>query len=117
MYVNDDDAGSRIMKATTLVDCFKIGWELNSKLDLNAWQSVFTIKAMTDGLKGKFSPNPHLLKFLMSTKGKRLVEANPRDTYWSSGISPNDSNKLLDIKNWPGKKRARKCIGNNQGSF
>ncbi len=35
-YVNHDDAGARIMKATTSLDCYKIGWELNSKLDLNA---------------------------------------------------------------------------------
>ncbi len=35
-YVNDDDTGARIMKATTPLDCYKIGWELNSKLDLNA---------------------------------------------------------------------------------
>ncbi len=72
-------------------------------LDLNGRQSGFAIKAMIDGLKGKFSQNPHLLKFPMSTKGNRLVEANPQDTYWSSGISLKDSNKLLDIKHWPGK--------------
>ncbi len=45
-YVTDD-AGARIMKATTSLDCYKIGWELNSNLDLNAWQSGSDIKAMT----------------------------------------------------------------------
>ncbi len=33
-YVNDDDAGARSMKATTPLDCYKIGWELSFKLDL-----------------------------------------------------------------------------------
>lgn len=49
----------------------------------------------------KFSQNPELKKYLLSTENKILVEASPVDTIWGIGMKQNDDG-VEDSMNWKG---------------
>lgn len=51
---------------------------------------------MKEGLKVKFVHNVNLRNFLLSTKGKGLVEASVEDLIWGSGITLRDHDKMVD---------------------
>ncbi len=68
----------RIMKATIPLDCLKVGYDLNAKMDIDAWHNGPAQIAMDKGLKSKFEKNTHLKIFLLSTGNKTLVEQSQR---------------------------------------
>lgn len=53
------------------------------------------------GNKAKFLQNPELLKILLNTKGRIIVEANPFDKIWGIGMGINDV-RILNQNNWKG---------------
>ncbi|MEA3228970.1 MAG: NADAR family protein [Campylobacterota bacterium] len=55
-----------------------------------------------DGNYLKFSQNEKFKKYLLSTKNSLIIEANPNDTIWACGLSPNNPN-LRDKTQWKGK--------------
>lgn len=57
------------------------------------WEDV-KIEIMTIGIVHKFLTNKKLLKELIKTKGKKLEEASPRDSFWGTHKKG---------KNWLGK--------------
>ncbi len=67
---------------------------LNRKINVNVWMDTLENKVMLDGVKAKCSQNSHLKEFLIKTDEKVLVEANPKDAYWSSGLATKDVRKL-----------------------
>ncbi len=91
------------MKATSALDCYKIGLEINKKLDIQAWHSGPAFQAMKEGLKAKFEQITNIRNFLLSTKGQTLVKASMKDLVWGCGITLRDHVKMLDFQNWPGK--------------
>ncbi len=60
------------MKVIIALDCYKIGLEINRKIDIQAWHSGPAIQAMKEGLKAKFEQNTNIRNFLLSTKGKNI---------------------------------------------
>ncbi len=64
---------------------------------------TFANKVMLDGVKAKFSQNPHLKEFMVKTGKKVLNEDKLIETYWSSDFATKDVRKLNDIDKWPGK--------------
>ncbi len=116
-FVEDDEAGIRIMHASTPLECYRIGKELNAKLDIQLWNSGPALRIMEEGLKAKFEQNMHLKKFLMDTGKMTLVEASPRDCFWGVGIRLRDHTKLLDIPNWPGKNKLGKMLERIRDAF
>ena len=50
----------------------------------------------------KFKQNPELLKFLLKTKNRVLVEASPRDRIWGIGMGAGNPNAENPLK-WRGK--------------
>ncbi len=50
----------------------------------------------------KFSQNEEFKKYLLSTKEKLIIEANPNDIVWACGLSPNNP-YLRDQNKWKGK--------------
>ncbi len=80
-FVDDREAGTRILKATSALDCYKLGLEINKKINIQAWHSGPAIQAMKEGLKAKFEQNTNIGIFLLSTKGKTLVETRMRDLF------------------------------------
>ena len=53
------------------------------------------------GNYSKFSQNPELLDFLLSTKNRILVEASPRDRIWGIGMGKANPDALCPLK-WRG---------------
>lgn len=72
--VNGFDAATWLMKR----------WEFNLRANLE-----------------KFSQNPELKDFLLSTGAKVLVEASPVDTIWGNGLAASDSH-AHDPQQWKG---------------
>ncbi len=82
-FVDNGEAGTRIMKTTSALDSYKIGLEINKKIDIQAWHCGPSIQAMKKGwLKAKFEQNTNIKNFLLSTKGKTLVKASMKDLFW-----------------------------------
>lgn len=54
------------------------------------------------GNKGKFTQNENLLKHLLNTKGKTLVEASPVDAIWGIGLAEDDP-RAKNRHTWRGK--------------
>ena len=54
-----------------------------------------------DNNLAKFTQNPHLLKKLLATGDKTLVEASPYDRIWGIGLAASDQN-ANDPKKWRG---------------
>ncbi len=109
-FVDGREAGTRIMKTTSALDCYKIGLDINKKIDIQAWHSGPAIQAMKEGLKAKFEQNTNIGNFLLSTKRKTLVEASMKDLFWGCGITLRDHVKMLDIHYRPGKKLLGKLL-------
>ncbi len=56
---------------------------------------------MFETCKVKFEQSPILMSFLHDTQNAKFVEANPRDTKWSCGLSLQD-NDLFNENKWKG---------------
>lgn len=65
------------------------------------WEQVAR-KIVYDGNRAKFLQNPDLLKKLIITSPKILVEASSTDAIWGIGLDE-DSAIKLDPSQWPGK--------------
>lgn len=68
----------------------------------------------------KFSQNQKMKKLILSTKGKILVEASPRDKIWGIGLDRYDAIRISADK-WPGKNYlgkvlmlVRECLDENK---
>ncbi len=86
--------------------------------DMKQWEEE-CMDIMFKGCLYKFSQNPKLCDFLMSTGETVLVEANPKDNLWSVGLHLNDGDVFKPTK-WKGKnflgrvlRRVRDRIKNN----
>ncbi len=58
-------------------------------------------QAMYDAVMAKFSQNPGILKWLISTKDKILIEASPYDAIWGVKMRGNDPD-IYDPTKWNG---------------
>ena len=67
---------------------------LKDKWQENKWENLnYKDKIMQKALTFKFSQNIDMLKILLSTKGKTLIERSERDPYWG-GFLPDSKNML-----------------------
>jgi ribA/ribD-fused uncharacterized protein len=64
------------------------------------WESI-ALGVMYKACRAKFEQNPDMLKELLDTGTKTLVEASPSDTIWGIGLHVN-SKLCDDPKNWRG---------------
>ena len=85
-FYGDMVAAQSILKAETPLECYKIGKFLDDKYDVNKWHQKKAKEAMYTALKTKFTQSPYHKQFLLSTQDKTLIEANPKDTFWSCGL-------------------------------
>ena len=54
---------------------------------------------MKEGVRMKFTSDPELKNYLISTGEKDLIELNPNDSFWGIECSMH-SQKARDPKNW-----------------
>jgi ribA/ribD-fused uncharacterized protein len=62
------------------------------------WNNV-SLYIVIEGNKYKFYQNPDMLKKLLQTENKTLVEASPFDKIWGIGMAQNNKN-ILDETKW-----------------
>lgn len=64
---------------------------------------------VTKGCYLKFSQNPQLKNYLLSTGNRLIVEASPYDKIWGIGLTAvNAKNVKMDL--WPGKNYLGECL-------
>ena len=85
-----------------------------SNYDEEVWNSV-RYKVMKNILWQKFGQNPEIRNYLISTKGKKLVECNPYDLIWGAGLSLDDNFQFES--NWRGKNLLGKALMETRKSF
>lgn len=68
--------------------------------DERTWDAV-KYDVVVDGNAAKFSQNPELKSFLLSTWPATLVEASPVDRVWGVGLAENDPG-ITDETKWRG---------------
>lgn len=76
--------------------------------DDKRWNAV-RFEKMYEAVKAKFSGNPYLLKYLLSTGDKVLVEASPFDTIWGVGLDLL-SDDVSDESKWRGQNLLGKVL-------
>jgi ribA/ribD-fused uncharacterized protein len=77
--------GQQILDTDNPADVKKLGRKIKN-FDEDDWSKV-RYKVMKKGLKYKFKQNPKLMKKLLSTGDKLLVEASPYDKVWGVGLT------------------------------
>lgn len=68
------------------------------------------------GCRLKFSQNPELKEFLLSTSDMLLVEASPYDNIWGIGLNERDA-KRIPPSQWPGQNLLGKCLMGVRGAL
>ena len=76
----------------------------------------YKYKIVVRGNKLKFSQNKKLLKRLLETGNKLLVEASPYDKIWGIGLTAIDACKIPQNK-WPGQNLLGLALGEVRDSF
>ena len=119
----DADASSAVMALTSdPAACKKIGRAVRG-FNEQRWAAVAR-DIVEDGAYLKFSQNPPLARFLVSTAARMLVEASPYDRIWGIGFSERDAMRRPRTEwgsNWLGqalmKVRARLADGTAEGLY
>lgn len=104
---NDTQTAQEILKASNPRKAKALGRQVK-KFDNKHWDTVKE-QAMVNALTLKFTQNPRLLKQLLATGDKILVEASPWDSIWGIGLSLDDPRKD-DPAQWRGQNLLGKCL-------
>jgi ribA/ribD-fused uncharacterized protein len=97
---NDQDILQEILAATNPGAAKALGRQVQN-FDHKIWeQHCFHI--VTQASFFKFSQNPTLQNYLLTTRGRVLVEASPQDKIWGIGLAGNDP-AAEDPKRWQGR--------------
>ena len=109
----DDEVLKEIMEASTPFDYKKLGRKIRGFV-AETWDAR-KYDIVVEGNKAKFSQNPALKEFLLSTGDSLLAEASPYDTIWGIGLDREDALKggvgqwqgenllgcaLMDVRDW-----------------
>lgn len=100
LLFNDLETANAIMNTSSPKEHQELGRKVknfNQEIwDQNARNIVYTGNIL------KFKQNPSLLKLLLATQDKILVEASPFDTIWGIGLNVDDA-LVTDDSKWKGK--------------
>lgn len=96
---NDINTANKILKTNSASKQKSLGREVVGYQE-SVWKK-HREKIVYDGNYHKFTQNNDILKMLLNTKGKILVEASPYDTIWGIGLEKTDP-KALNKSTWKG---------------
>ncbi len=100
-FFDDDEAGAKVMAATTAFKCYQAGSAVRN-YDQTRWRQQCDA-VMKQALEVKFR-KPNMKEFLLSTESKIIAECNGKDMYWGIGYYSN--NPLSNSKDtWRGQNR------------
>lgn len=95
----DDDVFDEIMAADNPFDYKKLGRKIKG-FEQEKWDAV-KYDIVVEGNKAKFSQNPAIKEFLLSTGDAILVEASPYDKIWGIGLDREQA-ETVGVEQWPG---------------
>ena len=98
IHCGDTSAADRILATTTAIACKQLSYSIKNYKH-QSWIGVAHDKCI-DGLRAKFVQNPQLLRILLSTGNKLLVESS-KDSVWGTGV-PLFRWDCLQKKHWNG---------------
>ena len=98
LHCGDTTTADCILASNTAIACKQLSYTIQN-YDHQSWIEVAHNKCL-DGLKAKFAQNPHILRTLLSTGDKLLVESS-KDNIWGTGI-PLSRWDCLQQKHWNG---------------
>ena len=87
MIFKDRSIARKIMNETDPVKMKKLGRKIR-KFSKSTWMKE-AVPLVYRGNYAKFKQNSNLLRYLLNTRGKLLVEASPYDLIWGAGKSAN----------------------------
>lgn len=96
---DDMEAAVAIITAPTPMEAKAIGRRVRN-FNKKAWDDLCR-RYVFIGSREKFLQNPVLLKTLLETDGKELVEASPYDRIWGIGLKASDP-RALNKAQWRG---------------
>lgn len=105
-HFNDLESVERIKKASSPVECYKLGQNVKGYNE-RAWMEVAD-DIMFNCVEMKFEQNPDLLEFLIGTGTTELAEAC-KNKVWGTGIPMNSSDVFNKVK-WDGENRLGKIL-------
>ena len=103
----DEEMVKNIMGTTSPREQKAFGRQVKN-FDPAKWE-VIAYDTVVRGNVAKFKQNPKLLKILLNTENREIVEASAEDTIWGIGLSPWDPLRF-DKKNWRGTNLLGKAI-------
>ena len=96
-YFKDEISYNRVMGAMTSLDCKNAARSVRN-FDRPAWEAVAE-SLCKEGLKAKFSQNPHLSDILINKTGNKTLVECTNDRLWANGI-PLYSDTCLNQQRW-----------------
>mgnify|MGYP000865870243 CR=1 FL=1 len=96
---HDDETRASILAARTPAEAKKLGRGVNGFDDALWEQTRFDIVVRAN--EAKFSQDPALRDYLLTTGDRVLVEASPVDRIWGIGLAANDE-QALEPRAWCG---------------
>ncbi|MBQ1883799.1 MAG: NADAR family protein [Bacteroidales bacterium] len=99
LLFKDLDVYQQIFQAKTPQEFKNLG-KLVKNYDDTVW-NLHKDRIVVEGNYAKFSQNPALKNFLLSTGNKILAEASPYDKIWGIGLEESDD-RVLDPAQWQG---------------
>ena len=105
-YVGMNELANEILMAPSPSDAKQIASRIPRHMH-NNWHSI-KICIMKQILNAKADCFPRFREELIQSEGKQLVEAT-RDLYWSSGLSPKDT-QTTDISYYPGRNQLGRVL-------
>ena len=102
----DENIASAILKNPNPAVCKKMGRQVRN-FDPMIWSNK-CMHIVTKGCYYKFTQNPNLKQFLLTTNDRILVEASPYDRVWGIGYNASDALKVDKVK-W-GQNLLGKCL-------
>ena len=82
-YCNDQETANRILHTHSALACKQLGYLVKNFHQQNWVDSIETL--CKDGIRAKFEQNPPLLRALLNTGDKTIVESS-KDDVWGTGI-------------------------------
>jgi ribA/ribD-fused uncharacterized protein len=99
LLFGDTHAAERIRACAQPAEAKELGRHVRG-FDEERWEQR-RVEVVTTGSYAKFSQNPALRAYLLSTRPRVLVEASPKDTIWGIGLAENDR-RARDPRSWRG---------------
>ena len=109
LLFKDFETADKILQEKSPSKCKELGRMVKNFND-KIWKNNCII-LVQHGCFLKFSQNPLLKEYLLSTENRLLVEASPRDKIWGIGLDATQARKIPSNK-WPGTNYLGICLMN-----